>query len=265
MTLISANSMALTILNQSFSIQNILQNDTTNTILDIVSGGQRKTAQAIETISTLASQATKAKSETAAKKETVSAAIPQATMSAMNAAVTNMMSSYYVNPIEHTVENAEAIARSLIVNAARSNPHFEPEIVVPSREEYNTQYAEWGAKRIANGEDEALVKKQVEYFTSDRIYNGLVSAADLRKSTNGSFSQVARDYIQFDAKALSTFFGSALSLKYDENGYASVTPGSLYYKTGQKMLSYTENGELEIYAMDGNITKKYTKYDLEHY
>ncbi|MGV1924231.1 hypothetical protein ACQZ6S_02925 [Agrobacterium tumefaciens] len=265
MAFISANSMALTILNQTFSVTKISSKDAASSILAMVSGGQQRTAQAIETISTLASQATKAKLETVAKKETVSAAIPQATMSAMNAAATNMMSSYYVNPIERTAENAEVIVRSLIVNAARANPHFEPELIVPPREEYNDQYAAWGAKRIANGEDEALVKKQVDYFTSDRIYNTQVSAAEFRKSTNGWFSQVAREYIKFDVMALKTFSGSALSLKYDENGYISVTPGSLYYESGQKMLSYTENGELEIYDTAGNITKKYSKYDLDNY
>ena len=262
MTLISANSMALTILKQTFSAPKISGNDAATTILGMVAGSQQKTAQAIETISTLASQATKAKLETVAKKETVSAAIPQATMSAMNAAATNMMSSYYVNPIERTVENAEFLVTDLITRAARASPRYVPEIIVLPRDEYNAQYAEWGAKRIANGEDEALVKKQVEYFTSDKSYNGKVEIAELNNSLNGSYCEVSRHDMYYSEKSLKEFFGSAITLKFGENGQVSVTPGILYYNNGQKMIAYKENGELEIFDTNGNMTKKYTKPEL---
>lgn len=265
MTLISANSMALTILNQTFSVPKISGNDAATPILGMVAGGQQKTAQAIETILTLASQATKAKLETAAKKETVSAAIPQATISAMNAAATNMMSSYYVNPIERTAENAEFIVTNLITRAARASPRYVPEIIVPPRDEYNAQYAEWGAKRIANGEDEALVNKQVEYFTSDRAYQARLDLAALRTANNGYYSEASRSDMYYSEKALKEFFGSAIALKFGENGQVSVTPGIIYYNNGQKMVDYKENGELEIFDENGIMTKNYRKSELQPY
>ncbi|MDP9760817.1 MULTISPECIES: hypothetical protein [Agrobacterium] len=263
MAFISANSTALTILNQTFSVTKISDKDAASSILAMVSGGQQRTSQAIETISTLASQATKAKLETVAKKETVSAAIPQATMSAMNAAATNMMSSYYVNPIERTAENAEFIVTNLIIQASRASPRYDPEIIVPPREEYNAQYAEWGAKRIANGEDETVVKKQVEHFTSDRAYEARVELAALRKANNGYYCAVSRQDMYYSERALKEFFGSAMALKLGENGQVSVTPGVIYYDNGRKMIEYNENGELEIFDSNGNFTKKYKKSELQ--
>lgn len=265
MALISANSTALTIINQTFSVSKISGNGAVTTILEMVAGGQQKTAQAIDTISTLASQATKAKLETVAKKETVSAAIPQATMSAMNAAATNMMSSYYVNPIERTAENAEFLVTDLIIQASRASPRQVSKIIVPAREEYDAQYAEWGAKRIANGEDEAVVKKQVAYFISDRVYEGQVKMAELNNSLDGTYCEVSRQYMHYSEKALKEFFGSAIVLKLGENGQVSVTPGTLYYGNGQKMVEYKETGELEIFDTKGSLVKAYKKSELESY
>lgn len=265
MTLISANSMALTILNQTFFTRDISQNNAANSILNIVADSPQKTAQAIDTIVSLASRVTKVKQETVATKEIVSAAIPQATVSAMNAAATYIMSSSYIKPIERTAENAEAIVKELISMASRASPRQVSKIFVPAREEYDAQYAEWGAKRIANGEDEAVVKKQVAYFISDRVYEGQVKMAELNNSLDGTYCEVSRQYMHDSEKALKEFFGSAIVLKLGENGQVSVTPGTLYYGNGQKMVEYKETGELETFDKMGSLVKAYKKSELQSY
>lgn len=279
MTMISANSIALDILKQPSTAPWTNQTEAADKILDIISRRQPTTTKAADNISGLAAETvnvgnaakvnsplpTNVNSQLPTNVPTVSSAIPKVTMSAMNAAAANMMSSYYVNPIEYTVENAESLVRELITMATRASPRYVREIIVPQRDEYNTQYAEWGVKRIANGEDEAVVKKQVEYFTSDRAYEARVELAALNNSLNGSYCKVSREYMHYNDRALKYFFGSAIVLEFGENSQVSVTPGILYYKNGQKMVEYKENGELEIFDANGNITKQYKKSELQSY
>ncbi|WP_331374034.1 hypothetical protein [Sinorhizobium chiapasense] len=262
MTVISANSAALTILTQSTSLAQNASGNAADAILDIVSGRATTNGTATDAVASATAKAKASEKVADAPRAvggSVSSEISSATTSATSAAVVNSFNYddplIAFTPVKPSVENAEAIVRRAIGSVEVYNTRFDADNVVPTREEYNAKYAQWGADRIANGEDAEKVDREVKYFTSDALY---------QKEAAYSAMQIERTYRaeQFVSSAsdrLSEIFGSSLKLTYNEKGEAKIEPFEIYSKSGQKMLSYGEDGSLTTYNEDGSVQKAYSR------
>jgi hypothetical protein len=128
---------------------------------------------------------------------------------------------------------------------------------VPAREEYNARYAQWGADRIANGEEVEKVNREVAYFTSDKLYQKAVDYSALQ----GSRVVRAGEFVSFANDQLSEIFGTRFSVTYDEQGEGKIESVDMYYASGRKMLSYADDGSLTTYNEDGSVRSSYSAED----
>ncbi|MDK1376182.1 MULTISPECIES: hypothetical protein [unclassified Sinorhizobium] len=269
MTVISANSAALTILTQSTSFAQNASGNAADAILDIVSGRattNSTTTDAVASATAKAKASEKVADAPRAVGGSVSSEISKATMSATSAAVVNSFNDddplIAFTPVKTSAENAEAFIRQAVWSLGQYNRRLEPDHTVLPRDEYNAKYAEWGTSRIANGEDAAKVNREVEYFTSDKMYQKEVHYAQTVNEGNRRMSEIGADGLSAARTRLSEIFGRDLKITYDGDGKAKIEAFELRYSNGQEMLSYGEDGSLATYNEDGSVRSKYTEKDV---
>ena len=229
----------------------------TGTILDTVSS---KSDVAIANIKRLAAvaQETKGTKQTATTPRqaeatgTVSVAASSAWKSGM-ASVGAAEIGAAGTSIARTVDNAEFYAGSLALDIIDYNRKFNlKEIETP--EEWAAYKDAWLAKEEEMGVSEEHIANGLKMLFEEGGYERHVSHIEVYNQGQQRYSEIAEDALRDGApQRLKEAFGINVQISYDNEGRASVAPFDIYYRNGQKMLSYGEDGSLTSYNADGTV------------
>ncbi|MEA3534492.1 hypothetical protein [Rhizobium sp. CC-YZS058] len=196
---------------------------------------------------------------------TVSSELSKPQLSAM-AAAGSMVTTYDpiaaangFTPIKASVENAEAFIRGTSYGIDDYNRGLEPDEQAPTREEYFAQYAAWGAKRLADGEDPVMVKRDLDYFATEEQFQSAREWVEVRNSSRHKLAELGHDLLVAGQERIAEVFGVKLPISFDEHGRASIGSFELRYGNGNLMLQYDPKAGLKTYHEDGTLRSSYAK------
>lgn len=237
-------------------------------------GGARSAADTILAIVSAAASAGEKPADAApaptarAVGGTVSSELSKPQLSAM-AAAGSMVTTYDpiaaangFTPIKASVENAEAFIRHLAAQVEQFNDGLEPDLVPPTRDEYNATYQKWAEKRIAAGEDAEAVAKDVSYFTSDEYYSDLVDGTKSRNLFRKTAASYAVSAIETSQSLLAAVFNQKDIIERDGNGRISLKNMTIRYGNGNTMIVFDNKDGLTTFNEDGSIRGRYSLKDV---
>lgn len=272
MTAISANSAALTILNQASPLATGGPGNATDAILDIVSGRSTVGSKATDAISSATKEsqsAGRAVNAPSAVGGSVSSEISRATLSAMSAATVSQLSQQeqaaaagFV-PLEASVGNAEAIAGRLVQTLMDYNGQFDLQ-KIPSRDEHMAKQEAFLAKQLSEGVSQEQIARNLEFNFGEGGYERTVKYINRDNMMVVSRANTAESSIGNLTMLLGQVFGKDVSIARDEQGRLTLGAFDITDGNGQKMLSYSADGTLSTFGTDGSLIRSLSGKDYRN-
>jgi hypothetical protein len=182
---------------------------------------------------------------------TVSSAISSARRSGLSTAGAAAIGAGGTS-VARSVDNAEAIVGVLARAVNDYNGKFELQ-GIPTQEDHDVSKENAVATWKAEGLSDKLIANILEYNYGGGGYERRVRDIENRNQGLLRYSELAVDAISGSTNHLKEAFGVRVQISYDEDGHASVAPFDMYYRNGQKLLSYGEDGSLTSYSEDGSV------------